>query len=92
MATIATIRLRTGPDRDLEGYLFSDEAHARQWLSQKLIREHLDEYYLERLEISAEEATCPTCRGTGCMPRRFRVLGRLSAAEFLRISELRESE
>ena len=79
--TLVTYRLRTGPDVDLEGYLFADEKHARRWLSQPLARNA--EYYLEKVEISGDDATCPYCQGSGWQPRVFKVLGRMTAEEFL---------
>lgn len=30
-----TIRMRTSPERTLNGYIFSDHAHARTWLSER---------------------------------------------------------
>lgn len=79
--TLITYRLRTGPDGDLEGYLFSDAKHARQWLGQPLVRD--DRYYLEKVEISGEDVTCPHCDGSGYRPRVFKVLARMTVQEFL---------
>lgn len=60
---MTTIRMRRcGMDRTLDGYVFSDMAHARQWLSQGFVR---------RAEIQLEEVTveppkrCPRCDGAG---------------------------
>lgn len=49
-------------DNTLNGYVFSDRAHARQWLSQKFV--DLSEITLQEVSLG-ELRRCRMCDGTG---------------------------
>ena len=50
-------------------------------LRQPLVRD--EKYYLEKVEIAGDDATCPHCNGSGYQPRVFKVLQRMTVQEFL---------
>lgn len=59
----ATIRMvRCGTSRTLDGYIFTDREHARQWLSQPYI--DIGSIVLEEVEVGPLMA-CPRCAGSG---------------------------
>lgn len=61
--TGTTIRmLRCGVDRTLDGYIFTDRAHARLWLSQAFCKGA--DIRLEEVELGPI-MRCARCGGTG---------------------------
>lgn len=77
-----TIRMRyhKEPDHTSNGYIFTNVAHARDWLTQKFVRP---------AEISLEEVAvgdlvrCRHCDGSG-YKQSVRSVRKLSVGEFLR--------
>jgi hypothetical protein len=58
-----TIRMRRcGADQTLNGYIFSDHKHAREWLSQSFV--NLAEVMLEEVEVGPT-MPCQRCGGSG---------------------------
>jgi hypothetical protein len=52
--------LRVSAGTSLDGYVFADENHARQWMSQKFVREH-GGYRCERVRQRRGEHQCKAC-------------------------------
>ncbi len=75
-----SIRMRRPGGGDLDGYIFTDEAHARRWLQQGFVADW--DIRLERVELK-NDGICPHCRGSGTSERHAKVIQRLSVAEFL---------
>jgi hypothetical protein len=57
-----TIRMRRAPDQTLHGYVFTDDDHARQWLSS--LKVTASEVRLERVVVG-ELQRCNRCGGQG---------------------------
>lgn len=74
-----TVRMRRcGPDRTLNGYVFTDMAHARQWLSQEFVKGDVD---LDEVEIGPI-VRCRSCNGSGFRQDQ-KMRGRLTLEEVL---------
>lgn len=80
--TIRMLRRRRRGDtfRDMDGYVFTDMAHARLWLSQAFVADY-DISTLEIVEVG-ESKGCPRCGGTG-HTQSIRSVRKLSVSEFL---------
>lgn len=77
--TQTTIRMRRcGPDRTLDGYVFSDRDHARRWLSQEFVNGDVD---LDEVQVGPL-IKCRSCQGSG-FRQDIRTLGRLTIEEAL---------
>jgi len=77
MTTQTTIRLRRISDT-LDKYVFGDDKHAKEWLSQEIISECIDKIFLER-GVKTKE----TCKECGHETDGFNVKQVLSVQEFL---------
>lgn len=77
--TSRTIRMMRGGDHTLNGYVFTDLDHARQWLSQSFVDRAKTE--IEEVEVGLWGG-CPHCGGAG-WTRPTKVIGKLTVDEFL---------
>ena len=77
-----TIRLLSRRDRPdtLNGYVFSDLKHAREWLTQGFV-DH-DAYMLEKVEVG-ERHRCRWCDGSG-FRQSIKPTGKMTVDEFLK--------
>ena len=67
-------------DRTLDGYIFTDREHARQWLSQVCIKR--DEVRLEEVAVGPVMC-CPRCGGSG-VRQDVKLLRKITIEELLR--------
>ena len=67
--------------RDLDGYVFADMTHARQWLSQPFVHD-FGISALEIVEVS-DLRGCPKCGGTG-YTQTVKSIRKLTLDEFLK--------
>lgn len=72
--------LRCDPDDTLNGYVFTDFAHARAWLRQSFVDRY--ETKLEEVEVG-EPRRCRTCGGSG-VRQTIKAVRKLSVDEFLK--------
>lgn len=77
-----TLRMRE-KGSSLDGYIFSDREHARQWLRQPCINR--EAILVEPVEVSPL-VRCTKCSGEGFHQTVKAVGGKMTAAEFLRES------
>ncbi len=78
-----TIRM-TEPGSTLNGYIFSDNEHAKAWLSQKFVQEDPSKYRLERVRVVKESCRCKKCDGSGWSRPQIETLEKLTVDEFLK--------
>jgi len=80
MSEIPSVRMRL-KDRtnSLNGYVFRDLAHARQWLSQAFVKP--DEISLDTVSVGPIKR-CPRCNGDG-YTEIVRFVGKTTVEEFL---------
>lgn len=76
-----TIRMRLSGERTLDGYIFTDLAHAHQWLSQAFVER--DKIQLDEVEVGPW-MPCPRCGGDGHR-RDVKLVRRLTPEEVLHI-------
>ena len=74
-----TYRLRCAGT--LDHYVFSDEAHAKQWLNQDIVKTHHATMRLEQVEVGPF-VRCSKCKGEG-FTRSVRLIRKLSVADLL---------
>lgn len=74
-----TIRMRIcDGDRTLNGYIFANRDHARQWLSQPFMADK--KVQLEEVEVGPM-TKCSRCGGSGIHPARVKVLREITIKE-----------
>ena len=76
-----TNRMRRATERTLDGYIFTDRAHAREWLRQPFV--DMAGIQLEEVEVGPL-VPCPRCGGSGHR-RDVRVIRRLTTEEALNV-------
>jgi hypothetical protein len=67
------------PESTLNGYIFTDDAHAKMWLSQPFV--DLSQVKLERVQVG-ELKRCPRCAGEG-YTQSVKKIDDLSPSEFI---------
>jgi len=55
------IMLKTTRDKTLDGYIFQDQDHTIQWPSQRLNRDHIEEYKVAICTVTEKERRCKHC-------------------------------
>ena len=70
-----------GNARELNGYVFADEEHAREWLRQSWV--DLTEITLEQVEVG-EQRKCHMCGGRGYHQTVKTTASRQPATEFMK--------
>jgi len=74
-------RIRLNTKGDLDGYLFSDNEHARNWLRQIFVQ--APEYMVSIVDAE-EKRKCPHC---GKVDHRIKVITTMRPEQFLQMSD-----
>jgi len=74
------IRMRKAPDSTLNGYIFTDDAHAKAWLSQMKVE--ASDVRLEVVEVGSM-CRCSKCGGSG-FTQKVRKVADIGLEEVLR--------
>lgn len=79
MTASVRLRVRANGDRTLQGYVFTDRRHAREWLTQAWVKP--EDFTLESVEVG-ESCRCTRCGGSGFV-QTMKTTGKMTVQEFL---------